>query len=256
MLTAGVPQVLAQAGKGALSDDPVAMRRAQLAEASEKIHQGDQLREAGDNEAARKQYADAFELLPDDAISARQLKLHSLSQYTESTLALAQQKLQSKQFSEAEGLADDVLAVEPMNRDAAHLKAMLQNADAENPAFSAELLTDIDRVNGLLRNGYDLIDLGSYDAARESFNKVLQIDKYNTAARSGLEKVDRLAINALRSSRDHVRSDMLRKVDEQWQVKVPENLSGMFGSSDIGGGSDGGAVVILQKLQSIVFPRI
>ncbi|MCB1097977.1 MAG: type II and III secretion system protein [Verrucomicrobiae bacterium] len=256
LLTASVPHVSAQAGKGALSDDPVAMRRAQLAEASEKIHQGDKLREAGDNEAARKQYAEAFEVLPDDALSARQLKLHSLSQYSETTLALAQQKMQSKQFSEAEALADDVLGVEPMNRDAAKLKAMLQNADPENPAFSAELLTDVDRVNGLLRNGYDLIELASYDAARESFNKVLLIDKYNTAARSGLEKVDRLAIDALRSSRDHMRSDMLRKVDEEWQVKVPDDLSSQFGSQDIGGGLEGGSVAILEKLKSIVFPRI
>ena len=256
LLSLSESQLLAQSGKSAAADDPVSMRRAQLAEASEKIHQGDVLREAGDNEAARQRYAEAFEILPDDALSARQLKLHSLNQYSESSLALAAQKMRAKQFAEAESLVDDVLGVDPGNREAARLKTLLQDADTGNPAFSAELLTDIDKVNGLLRNGYDLIDLASYDAARESFNQVLAIDKYNTAARSGLEKIDRLAMNAFRSSRDQVRSDMLRQVDELWQVAVPEDLTSMFGGDDIGGGPRSTSIAILQKLETIVFPRI
>ncbi|MGK0189621.1 MAG: general secretion pathway protein D [Verrucomicrobiales bacterium] len=247
--------IVAQDGTAVSSNDPVAMRRAQLAEASDKIHQGDILREAGDNEAARKSYAEAFEMLPDNALSARQLKLHSLSQYSESTMALAKEKYTAKEFSQAESLADDVLGVDPRNREAAKLKANLQDADAQNPAVSAEFLTEVDKVNGLLRNGYDLIDLASYDAARESFNRALAIDSYNTAARSGLEKVDRAIMNAMRSSRDHVRSDMLRKVDEQWQVPVPNDLSGMFGS-DLGGGPQSSSVAILDKLRRITFPRI
>lgn len=252
----GAPHIVAQSGKAAPSDDPVAMRRAQLAEASDKIHQGDLMREAGDNEAARKSYAEAFEMLPDDALSARQLKLHSLSQYGESSLALAREKFQAKEFAAAESLVDDVLGVDPRNEEAAKLKATLQDADIANPAMSSELLTEIDKVNGLLRNGYDLIGLASYDAARESFNRALAIDPYNTAARSGLEKVDQKVINAMRSSRDHTRSDMLRQVDEQWQVPVPQNLSEMFGAQDIGGGPQSSSVAIVEKLRTIVFPRI
>lgn len=243
-------------GAESAGGDPVAERRGQLAEASDKIHQGDLLREAGDNAAARERYSEAFDILPDDALSARQLKLHALGQYSESTLTLAQQRLQARQFTEAEALVDDVLGVDPANREAARMKAMLQNADAENPAFTPELLTDIDKVNGLLRNGYDLIDLASYDAARESFNKVLAIDEYNTAARSGLERVDRLVMAALRTSRDQARSDMLRQVDEQWQVDVPEDLTSLFGSDGIGGGTAPSSLAILQKLQAIVFPRV
>ena len=252
------PYAFAQSGKSLPSDDPVAMRRAQLADASAKISAGDELREAGDDEGARKQYQEAFEILPDNALSARQLKLHALDQYSAATLSLANTRMVARQFEEAEALVDDVLGVDPGNRQAAELKMKLQNADPTNPAVTAELLTDIQKVQGLLRNGNDLINLGEYDAARESFNQVLAIDEYNTAARQGLERVDRIVMNAMRTSRDHLRASMIRQVDEQWQVEPPEDLTSAFGgeTTDIGGGVGQQSLVILQKLSAIVFPRV
>jgi general secretion pathway protein D len=242
---------------GHIGDDPAA-RRAQLAAASEFIHKGDLARESGDLEGARTEYASAFEILPDGALSARQLKLHALDQFSATTLARANEQIAARLFSDAELLVDEVLLLDPLNRNAAALKTQFQNVDNTNPAFSPELFTNIDKVKGLLRNGNDLIGLGSFDAARESFNQVLAIDAFNTAARNGLEKVERHVMEALRSSRDHLRASMLRSVDEQWAIDPPQDLSALFGSSagDLGGGPAKSSVFVLQKLRSIVLPRV
>ena len=98
--------------------------------------------------------------------------------------------------------------------------------------------------------------LGNMTKLGSSSTQFLEIDRANTAARTLLEKTDRTMMNHLRTARDQMRSDLIRKVDELWQVPVPNvNLQPKDSGGELGGGVDG-SQLIRAKLRRIVIPSI
>ncbi len=63
-----------------------------------------------------------------------------------------------------------------------------------------------------LKTAQGYIDLGDYDRADREFNKALNDDPYNTAARRGMEEAERNRMNYYDAAYDHTRSRMLRQV--------------------------------------------
>ena len=63
-------------------------------------------------------------------------------------------------------------------------------------------------------------------------------------------------MNHLRTARDQMRSDLLRQVDELWQVPVPNVSLLPDGSGDSMGGGQDGSQLIIEKLRRIIIPSI
>lgn len=127
-------------------------------------------------------------------------------------------------YPEAKTLLDRVLAVE-MNPDyepAKRLRARIQDPDRYPPAASPELAAKRDEVVRLLRLAESHYLLGRYDEARAHYEGVLLIDRYNTAAREGMETVERAVIEHAGPAFNHTRARMLRQVDELWESENPE----------------------------------
>lgn len=68
---------------------------------------------------------------------------------------------------------------------------LLKDPIRTNPALTPQHAVDVEKVNGLLRLAFGYYELGQYDEALKEFNSVLLIDPYNTAARRGMEQVNR-----------------------------------------------------------------
>lgn len=90
-----------------------------------------------------------------------------------------------------------------------------------------------------------------------NFNKVLTIDRYNVAARRGMETVNRRRSAYYRAAYDETRSSMLAEVDQIWERPIPVEIPD--GPENIGPGPDtgvSGATANLMKLKSIIIPSV
>ena len=94
-------------------------------------------------------------------------------------------------YDEAVKLLEDALKATPDHALAKRTLEIARDPVRTNPALSPEHVKNVEEVNRLLRLAYGYYELGQYDAALKEFTSVLQTDPYNTAARRGMELVNR-----------------------------------------------------------------
>lgn len=85
-------------------------------------------------------------------------------------------------------------------------------------------------AKGLLLAGSST-EIGNYDAAISQYQDVLRTDPYNTAARRGIDAVERKRIEYFKVAADSSRAKMLAQVNEDWEDKVPRSDVYYFGRS-------------------------
>jgi len=83
-----------------------------------------------------------------------------------------------------------------------------------------------DKVRRGLYMGEGNLNLGNYDQAKTEYEKVLQDEPDNSAARQGLEKVEAATTNYYRAANDQTRAELLMQVDKAWELKVPAEVKG------------------------------
>ena len=64
--------------------------------------------------------------------------------------------------------------------------------------------------------------LGELDQAEQRFYEVLRDDKFNSAARQGIERVERDRSRHLSAAYDQTRAELIDKVDEAWETPAPK----------------------------------
>jgi general secretion pathway protein D len=234
-------------------------RRNQLAQqAAELIQQGNQAREKKDLAMAVDAYGKAYRRLPDAPVY-RDLRQQARRAFSEVSVDRAEELATQGHYAEANATLDPVLAVEvnPEYVPALRLKEQIQDPERYNPALSPAHVQRVQRVTELLTVANGHYDLGEFDKAREAFNEVLAIDAYNTAARRGLERVERTISQYLSAARDHTRSEAMRKIDEQWADAVPPALSGtglLRPGADRGGSPNFPSM--REKAKAIILPQV
>lgn len=122
-----------------------------------------------------------------------------------------EERLRKKAEEEAAVDQQRVAEREKMARERVELNKVLDKESAD--------------VAILLRMAYGFYDLGDYDKAAFTFNKVLRKDPYHAAARRGLEVVNRRKAAYYRAAYDESRSAALAEVDGRWGNPVPESES-------------------------------
>ena len=105
---------------------------------------------------------------------------------------------------------------DPKNRRAKVELTYTEDPTRTNPALTPELVGDVEEVNRLLNLAYGYLELGKYDEAISSFESVLKIDSYNSAARRGIEAVQHRRTAYFKSAHDAKRSAMLNEVSQTW----------------------------------------
>ena len=127
-------------------------------------------------------------------------------------------------YPEAKSLLQRVLAVE-MNPDYQPAKRLLEDIEDPvryPPANSPELAANRKEVVRLLTLAESHFNLGRYDEASATYESVLRIDRYNVAAREGMERVENAIIEYAGAAYNHTRGSMLRQVDGMWESENPE----------------------------------
>jgi general secretion pathway protein D len=112
-------------------------------------------------------------------------------------------------------------------------------------------------INDLLSRGRKELEIGDYDQAEETFERVLFYDRYNHAALRFIEKVAEERYEARRMERKASTMKMLEEVEERWLVPLRVDQRGakeVFETTDTGIVREESALE--QKLSEIVIDEI
>lgn len=242
-----------------------AQRRQEMVKASQTLFT------AGSRAYADKSYGEAmdnfkaaFETVPAVPAVADQRRVF-FKRYQSASLAFARLKIDEARWAEAEAVLDDVISTAQKNSVPGSLidpevKRMLQDLrerdDRYNMATSPRHLENVELVKSklILAKGY--LELGDYDRAERSYHEVLAVDAYNTAARRGLEDVERHRMDYFDVARDHTRAANMRQVAEAWESPVPQIVRAEDLEIDGWDTALGGSTTIESKLNSIIIPRL
>lgn len=225
--------------------------------ADEAALRGSQLMADGDYQGAIDQYRAALDLLPDAPMTEPRRRAY-IKQFSRASVLLATQRAEEGRYPESIALVEEVLqpSVDPDNIDAKRLLERLNDPDYYSPALTPSHLERVRRVKLALKTAQGYIDLGDYDRADREFNKALNDDPYNSAARRGMEENERNRMNYYGVAYDHTRSRMLRQVAEGWEAPVPAVLES---GPDVALPQDTATTEIRrieEKLKTIVLPSV
>jgi len=259
MTLASLPPALAQSGKGggtALSEAETARRLEAQERAQTLVTEGDALAVAGQHCGAADNYQAAAQALRPGAPATAALRAEAVKKFARSGVACARELASKGAYDQARTrltalLADDMA---PNDKPALKLLEQLDDPDRHNPALTPLHADNVDKVNKLLLRAEHFTELGQFDAAEAAYNQVLAIDATNTAARRGMERVQRHITEYYKSARDENRLRMLNAVDRTWEAKVP-SLARM---KPIAAGEDltSGGGTVSEKLRAIMLPRL
>lgn len=95
------------------------------------------------------------------------------------------------------------------------------------------------------------MEVADIEKAGKQFEDALRRDPHNAAARRGIERVEQLKSEYFASAGDKTRAQMLAKVDEQWETKVP-----LASTADPFGSVASPDSYQKEKLDRIIFPVV
>lgn len=190
---------------------------------------------AGDRTAeAVGRYAAALQQIPSPSAAYDAV----VAKFVKASLKLADEQAKNGEIDKAVATLNNVLddRVSPKNKAALALLKQVQDADRYNPAQSPSHIEATKKVRDLFVLAEGSVARGDYKAAEGCYNQILAMDATNSAARRGLEHVEKLTSDYLLAARDHTRLKMLTDIDRLWETTViaPRSLSKTAG----GGGSN------------------
>ncbi|MEM1443756.1 MAG: von Willebrand factor type A domain-containing protein, partial [Verrucomicrobiota bacterium] len=188
--------------------------------ADEAALRGSTLMADGDYQGGIDQYRVALDLLPEAPMTDPRRRAYK-KQFSRACVLLARQRAEEGRYPESIALVEEVLlpSVDPLNLDAKRLIEQLNDPDHYSPGLTPSHLERIRRLKLALKTAQGYIDLGDYDRADLEYNRALNDDRYNFAARRGLENNERHRLNYFDLAYNPNRSKMLREVAEGWEVR-------------------------------------
>jgi len=248
-------------GLQGIANAEVARRQQIVADATAQIAEGDILKAKEQEEAALSAYASAMRMLP---IAPATIGLRDEAAERFATLATerARRLAGEGQTAEAGKLLSSVLGPEvaPGHQPAQKLLKEIGDPEIYQVGNTPQHHKNVKEVRSLLLLAADLHDLGQFDEANRTYDKVLAIDRYNSAARRGQQQVSQSISVYLKEARSSTRANMFKDVDMQWETAVPKGrgVANLFGAAGTGEAAttDSGRPSLSRKLNAIRLPNV
>jgi len=242
----------------ALSDREVVRRQENLVIADKLIAKGDQAVKDADFEAAYVNYLDALDKIPEGPAAAAQ-RNPTVAKFSDAGIAYANFLVRNGRYGDAEKVAKTILLPQfnPSYKPAVQFLANLEQPDSVNKTVTPQFAASRDEVSKLLAEADGYYATGRFDLAIKRYEKVLNIDRYNNAARMGMEKVNNQKSKYYDNAYNETRSRMLWLVDRAWERPVRR-----FQGRDTNNGNQGRSIAgaateaISAKLNRIIIPKI
>ena len=241
------------AAPSGIADREISRRLQRVQEAQAAVERGDKKYAEGDYEGALNEYKTALDLLPEAPVT-QQLRDAVIERYCAAATELARERAKNGRYADAKQLLNDALARNPNCAKAKVLLKQLDDPDRYEPALTPEHAKNVEDVKRHLQMANSFENLGDHDNAIKEFQDVLRIDKYNIAARKGMERVEQQRDLYFQSARDHMSSKMLNDVNKGWEDQVPVKLE----STELQSISNtmNASRYYTEKMNRIVFPNV
>ena len=221
------------------------------------IEAGERALEEKDYETAVAQFKLACDIIPNSP-NTRRLYNRALDGFCDASVRLAEQRISEGRYADAESTLRLVLdeRYDPQYKRAVIILARLETPGYYNRTITPAFRGRVEEVKRLLVEADGYYDTGRYDMAFKRYEQVLNIDRYNIAARKGQEKVNLARDNYAIAAYNEARSRAIWKVDDAWGNPVRRfNLE--KGGIIVQESSDSaGTARINAKLNRIILPRL
>ena len=169
-----------------ISEREIVRRQENLLVGEKLIAAGDKAVAEKDYETAYTNYLDALNAIPAGAATG-DLRAKTLSKFIKTALRYAEKLIDDGRYSDAESVAKTVLLPEydPSNKAAVQLLSNLEQPDYYNKTVTPQFAADREEVTKLLYEADGFFQAGRFDLAIKRYEQVLNIDRYNIAARKG-----------------------------------------------------------------------
>lgn len=211
------PQSLAQdSGNTAVAAQETARRQQSLRMAMQKVQEARTAYTAGRYTDAEACYREALSTVVKAPASEKLVKFIKDS-LADALVAKGMDYRKVGRVDEAEAFMKEALELSPGHKFARYQLEKTLDPQRTNPALSPRHVANVEEVNRLLALAYGYYDLGNFDKAAETFDAVLNIDAYNSAARRGKELVQKRRSSSYKTAHDAFRAKALSEVDQAWE---------------------------------------
>ncbi|MBE2203128.1 MAG: type II and III secretion system protein [Chthoniobacterales bacterium] len=243
----------------ALAEREIVRRQEDLLLADKLVAKGDKAMKDREFETAYVSYLDALDKIPDGGNSSSPQRSQIVGKFSGAGIAYAESLVQNGRYGDAEKVAKTILLPQfnPTYKPAVQFLSKLEQPDYVNKTVTPQFAADRDEVVKLLAEADGFYATGRYDLAIKRYEQVLNIDRYNSAARMGMERVNNQKSTYQTEAYNETRSRMLWLVDRAWERPVRR-----FQGRDTNEGaqsrniSGSNTEAIAAKLNRIIVPKI
>jgi general secretion pathway protein D len=234
-------------------------KRMQLAQdyAPQAMARGSEALMRREYETAYAQYKAAVDVLP-DAPSVRELRATALDGFSKAVMGLAEQRIAEGRWEDAETTVKVILEPQynPNYKPAQRLLARLESPDYFNKTVTPGFVSKVEEVKKLLLDAQGLYDSARFDEAMDKYEQVLRLDRYNIAARRGMEEVNLARSRVADAAYNDTRAGMITEVDKAWETPIRRAELGPAAVLEQPVLTARGTQSINRKLDDIVIPRL
>ncbi len=223
----------------------------------ETIDSGDRAMKDRDYEKATAYFKNACDIIP-NAPNSRSLYEEALDKFCEASCKLAEQRITEGRYADAENTLRIVLdeRYDPSCKKAIILLARLEQPDYYNKTIGPKFRASVEQVKQWFIEAEGFYDTGRFDLAKKRCEQILNVDKYNIAARQMQEKIDRKISDYGVAAYNETRADAIKQVDLAWQRPIRRFNLPVEIPVDQGPNQSGMTERIRRKLDRIIIPKL
>ncbi|CAN5746664.1 hypothetical protein BH09VER1_BH09VER1_11440 [soil metagenome] len=210
-----------------------------------------------DYESAYVNYLDALDKIPAGGVTAG-LHAEVLAKFSSTGIQYAEVLVNDGHYGDAERVAKTILLPQynPTCKPAVQFLSNLEQSDYYNKTVTPGFAADRDKVTKLLLEADGYFQSGRFDLAMKRYEQVLSIDRYNIAARKGMEQVTKEKTTYYNNAYNETRSRMLWMVDAKWDRPVRRFDNVRSTTQEVVNRGVHGNEQIIAKLNRIIIPKI
>ncbi|MFZ4777105.1 MAG: Amuc_1098 family type IV pilus outer membrane protein [Terrimicrobiaceae bacterium] len=227
--------------------------------AREIVAKGQKALAAQDYESAFAYFKSAVDMLPGAGTATAALRQQALDGFSEAAVKLARQRVSEGRFEDAKTTVAVVLEerYNPNYKPAVSLNNELKDKTSfYSQTMTPTFVANVEEVKQLLQEAQGFYASGRYDLAFKRYEQVLNVDKYNIAARRGMEQVNLARSNYADTAYSETRGDMVRQVNKAWELPVRKFDVGASQIIEQPQIDTRGTAAINRKLDEITIPKI
>jgi general secretion pathway protein D len=226
--------------------------------AQKQINLGAEAMMSRDYESAFSYYKSAVDALPSGGEATASLRRTALDGFSRAAISLARQRISEGRYADAQLLVDEVLSADydPENQAARQLADQLRDPARFNQTITPNFVADVEEVKRLLGEADGFYQSGRYDLAFRRYEQVLNIDKYNIAARRGMERVNLARSQYADTAYSETRGQMLSQVSAGWELPVRRFDTGLATIIEQPEIDLAGTAAVNRKLDNIIIPSL